>query len=65
MGHAKISTTDHGYERLMRGNEAEAEGPLDSYLERATGTWAELETQEAMLRGHGLEADVKRADLAF
>jgi len=38
MGHASIRTTFDRYGHLMPGNESEAAGLLDDYLEQATGT---------------------------
>ena len=37
MGHASIRTTFDRYGHLMPGNESEAAGLLDDYLEQATG----------------------------
>ena len=37
LGHGSISITMDRYGRLMPGNETEAVGLVDSYLERATG----------------------------
>jgi integrase len=37
MGHASVKTTFDRYGHLMPGNEREAAGLLDNYLELATG----------------------------
>jgi integrase len=46
MGHASVTITYDRYGHLMRGNEAEAAGLLDAYLERAD-TAARLAQVEA------------------
>jgi integrase len=38
MGHASVTITLDRYGHLMPGNESEAAGLLDAYLERAAGT---------------------------
>jgi len=37
MGHASVRVTFDRYGHLMPGNESEAAGLLDDYLEKATG----------------------------